>query len=190
MKRWTLPRLLEPKSITFGFTVFYFVWTASAWLRTPMSRYYPPGTPDYHFNIFMAALLLVAGAGLVCNRIWSKLLAAVLCAQVPLAFCFIFWLVAQDAEATPFSPAHITRWFHELAHMPLEAWLWLIVSSIILGYVAPVIIRAKQSQKSALLPGNHSVLLPYAHSTQEPLRYFTRPATSAGLRAHHRAGVR
>ncbi len=190
MKRRTLPRSLEPKSITFGFTIFYFVWSAAAWLCTPLPFYPHFGAPDYHFNVFMAALLLVAGAGLVCNRIWSRLLAAILCGQVPLAFCLIFWMVAQQAQVSPFSPAHINRWFRELAHMPIEAWLWLAVASIILGYAAPSIVRAKVSDKLAIMPGGRSVLLPCAHLVQEQLRQVTTHATSAGLRAHHRVGVR
>ncbi len=190
MKRWTLPRLLEPKSITFGFTVFYFVWTAAAWLGAPFPSYSHFGGPDYHFNLFMAALLFVAAAGLVINRTWGKLLATTLCGQVPLAFCFLFWMSAQQADALSFSPAHITQWLRELTLMPIEAWLWLAVSSIILSYAAPAIVRAKRVDKSALMPAGRAVLPPHTQLAREQLRHFTTPATSAGLRAHHHASVR
>lgn len=190
MNRRTLPRLLEPQSITFGFTVFYFLWTAAAWLREPLDSYHPYGTPDYHFNIFMAAMLLVAGAGLVCRRVWSKLIAVVLCAQVPLAFCLLFWLVAKEAEAPPFSPAHLGRWFHELAIMPVEAWLWLVVSGIIVGYATPALVRAKPSHKLAQMPTDGMQLLPHTHPAQAQLGQFTTHATNAGLHARHRVGAR
>lgn len=189
MKRRTLPRLLEPQSIIFGFTVFYFVWTAAAWLREPLYRYARLDTPDYHFNLFMATMLLVAAAGIIINRMWGKLLAALLCAQTPLAFVFIFWMTAQEAEATPLSPAHIQRWLHALADIPPVAWLWLAISSIILGYAVPSIVRAKVNHKVALISADRAALPPCSYSAQEQLRCFTTPATSAGLRADHRADV-
>ena len=187
MKTRTLPRLLEPKSIIFGFTVFYFFWTLAAWLRGPVAHY-PLRTNSYE-NVFAAALLFVSAAGLVLNRVWSKLLAAILSGQVPLVFVFIFWLAAEDAGASPFSPRHISLWLRKLGWIPWGPWLWLFVSGIILAYTAPSIVRAGVSHKSALMPGDPAALPPHAHLAQEHLRRFTRHATSAGPDARHRAAA-
>ena len=184
MKNRTLPRLLEPKSITFGFTVFYFFWTLAAWLRGPVSDY-PFSTS--HENVFVAAMLFVSAAGLVLNRAWSKLLAAILSGQMPLLFLFIFWITAERIDASLFSPAHITRCLDELAHMPMAVWLWLFGSGIILAYAVPSIVRAGASHKSALMPENPAALPPHAHLAQEHLRRFTTHATSAGPDARHHA---
>ncbi len=134
MKRGTLlRRLLEPKSIIFGFTIFYLIRTLALWR---FGRAY-----HYHEDVFVAGALCTAAAGLVLNRIWSKLLAAILCAQAPLAFLFMFWTTARDTQAMPFSLRHINSWLHELADIPPGPWLWLAVSSIILAYAVPAIVR-------------------------------------------------
>ena len=187
MKNRTLPRLLEPKSITFGFTIFYFFWTLAAWLRGPGSHY-NINTTSYE-NVFAAALLFVAAAGLVFNRAWSKLLAAILSGQMPLVFLFIFWIAADRPDVSPFSPEHISAWLSRLGWLPWEPWLWLVLSSIILAYAAPSIIRAGVRHKSALMPDGRFALPPHAHLAQEHLRRFTTHATSAGPDArHHAAG--
>ena len=186
MKNRTLPRLLEPKSITFGFTIFYLFWTLAAWLRVPFSDY-PFDTS--HENVFVATMLFVSAAGLVLDRAWSKLLAAILSGQMPLLFLFIFWATAERIDALPFSPAHITRCLNELARMPVAVWLWLFGSGIILAYAVPSIVRAGVRHKSALMPGGRFALPPDAHLAQERLRRFTTHATSAGPHARHHAAA-
>jgi hypothetical protein len=141
MRRRTLSRLLEPKSITFGFTVFYFIWTFAAWRRAP--------SYDHYEEVFITGALCVAATGLVLDKVWSKLLAAILCGQMPLIYLLIFWVAARDTEVVPFSPRHISIWLHELARIPPGPWLWLVVSSIILAYAAPAIVRASVRHKPA-----------------------------------------
>ena len=187
MKNRTLPRLLEPKSITFGFTVFYFFWTLAAWLRGPVSHYSINTTSYGH--MYVAAALFIAAAGLVLNRAWSKLLAAILSGQMPLVFLFIFWIAAERVDASLFSPEHISSCLDELARMPTEVWLWVFVSGIILAYAASSIVRAGANHQSALRPDGRSALPPHAHLAQEHLRRFTTHATSAGPGARHHAAA-
>ena len=187
MKTRTLPRLLEPKSITFGFTVFYFFWTLAAWLRGPVAHY-PFSTHSYE-NVFMAALLFIAAAGLVLNRTWSKLLAVILSGHVPLVFVLIFWIAAEDAGAAPFSLRHISLWLRRLDWLPWSPWLWLVLSCIILASAAPSIVRAGARHKAALMPDDFFDLPPHTPLAQEHLRRFTTHATSAAPGARHHAAA-
>jgi hypothetical protein len=184
MKRPKLPRLLELKSITFGFTIFYFVWTVAAWLNTPV-RDSHLAAYDYHLNVFMAALFFVAAAaGLVLNRTWSKLLATILCGQMPLAFVLIFWITAHDIDAMPFSPRQISRWFSELWRMPAEVWLWFALSSIILLYAVSSLIRADRRR---VILEDYLAASAMAQVAQAKLHRLTTPVTSAGLHVLHHA---
>ena len=142
MKR-LLSHLLEPRSIILGFTVFYLIWASSMWIRGPLW--------DYHREMFVATILLISALGLVINRIWSNLLAAVVSGQLPFAFFAEFWMLSKNAEVTTFGSQHIKAWLWAISSAGLTPILWLTLSVVILSYSVVSIMRWP-TDRQELLP--------------------------------------
>ena len=127
-----LSHLLEPRSAILGVAVFYFVTTSSMWTRSPWW--------EYHREMFMAAVLVIAAIALVVNRVWSDLLTAVISAQLPFLFVAEFWILSLRSEFPPFSVQHIESFLRFVRVEPGPVLL-LIFSSVLLSYSAVSIVR-------------------------------------------------
>ena len=133
MKR-LLSHLLEPRSIILGLTVFYINWATLMWISGPLWA--------YHREMFVATVLLFSALGLVINRMWSNLLAAVVSGQLPFAFVAEFWMLSRNAEVSAFGSEHIKAWFWRISNAGPEPILWLTSSLVILSFAVASIIRS------------------------------------------------
>ena len=127
-----LSHLLEPRSAILGVAVFYFVTTSSMWTR---SLWW-----DYHREMFMATVLVIAAVALVVNRVWSDLLTAVISAQLPFLFVAEFWMLSLNAELPPFSIRHIESFLRFIRVEPGPVLL-LTLSSVILSFSIFSVVR-------------------------------------------------
>ena len=119
-------RLVEPRAIILGFTVFYFNWALTMWIR---DEYW-----GHHRHIFVATLLLISAACLTVNGGLSNLVAAVFSGWLPLGFFAEFWMLSSHAEVIPLSFEHFNAWFRNLSRVDSAPFLWLTVSTAILCY--------------------------------------------------------
>ena len=124
MKKFT-SHLLEPRAIILGFTTFYFSSTALMWIHSPYWQ--------YHTQMFVATVMLIAALSLAINRAWSNFLAGVISAQLPLALVADFWMLSGNAEVTLFSYEHFKIWWQGISYVDLTPFLWLTVSTVILS---------------------------------------------------------
>jgi hypothetical protein len=118
--------LLEPRSFLLGTTVFFFVWASSMRIRGPLW--------EYHREMFIATVLLISAIGLVINRVWSNLLAAVVSGQLPFAFFGEFWMLSLNAEVPLFSSQHIKTWVRLISSVGVTPFLLLTLSTVILSF--------------------------------------------------------
>ena len=128
-----LSHLLEPRSAILGVAVFYFVSTSSMWSRSPWW--------DFHGEMFMAAVLVIAAVVLVVNRVWSDLLTAVISGQLPFLFLAEFWMLSLNAEVPPFSAQHIEICIRTILRPNPMPALLVTFSCVILSFSVVSVVR-------------------------------------------------
>lgn len=91
--------------------------------------------------MFISAVLLISATGLVVNRVWSNLIAAVLSGQFPFGFFAEFWMIALNAELPLFSSRHIKTWIWAISSAGVTPILLLTLSTVILSLSVVSILR-------------------------------------------------
>jgi len=121
--------------VLIGLALFGVVWMVKWEMR--LRNDYAHGLTGSHIypglyfpHIVLALLLLVASLALLFQKTWTYILAALLAGLV-LAHCvFRFWILAEDAEVTRFSYAHLEIWLRLFR----DEMFRLVLASVILLY--------------------------------------------------------